>query len=69
MNTVTIKLKKVPDLYLECESVTPDKFAGKSLEEIAALPCSEGKRERLLMRRRSTSMVLEPPSVSISVHG
>ena len=48
MNTVTIKLKKVPDLYLECESVTPDKFAGKSLEEIAALPCSEGKRNYTL---------------------
>ncbi len=43
MATVTITLKKVPDLYLECESITPDKFAGKTAEQIAALPCSEGK--------------------------
>lgn len=44
METVTITLKTVPDLYLECESVTPDKFAGKTAEQIADLPCSEGKR-------------------------
>lgn len=43
MSTVTITLKKVPDLYLECDAVTPDKFAGKSLDAIAELQCSQGK--------------------------
>lgn len=47
MATVTLTLKKVPDLYLECDSITPDKFAGKGAEAIAALPCSEGKRNYL----------------------
>lgn len=43
MATVTVTLKKVPELYLECESITPDKFAGKNAEQIASLPCAEGK--------------------------
>lgn len=43
METVTVTLKSIPDLYLECEGITPDKFAGKSLEEIAEIPCSLGK--------------------------
>ncbi len=36
-------LAKEPELYLECYSVTPDHFAGKSLAEIADLPAHEGK--------------------------
>lgn len=43
METVTMTLVQQPELYLECYSVTPDKFAGKSLADIAALPAHEGK--------------------------
>ncbi|PWR71362.1 formylmethanofuran dehydrogenase subunit C [Methanospirillum lacunae] len=43
METVTMTLVQQPELYLECYSVTPDKFAGKSLTEIADLPAHEGK--------------------------
>ena len=35
-------LVQQPELYLECNSVTPDQFAGKSLSEIADLPAHEG---------------------------
>jgi Formylmethanofuran dehydrogenase subunit C len=43
MDTVTLTLKKVPGLFLECDSITPDKFAGKAAAEIAELPCAQGK--------------------------
>ncbi|MDD1729289.1 MAG: formylmethanofuran dehydrogenase subunit C [Methanospirillum sp.] len=43
METVTMTLVQHPELYLECYSVTPDLFAGKSLAEIADLPAHEGK--------------------------
>ena len=43
MDTVTMTVKDLPELYLECYSVTPDNFAGKSLAEIAELPAHEGK--------------------------
>ncbi len=43
METVTMTLASKPELFLECYSVTPDKFAGLSLAEIAALPAHEGK--------------------------
>ena len=42
MNTVTLTPKKQPDLYLEVNSITPDAFAGKSPEQIGALPVYEG---------------------------
>lgn len=45
MDTVTMTLKQEPELYLECYSVSPDAFAGKTLSEIAQLPAHEGKVE------------------------
>lgn len=42
MNTVTMTVKDLPELYLECYSVSPDNFAGKSLAEIQELPAHEG---------------------------
>ncbi|HJJ83417.1 MAG TPA: formylmethanofuran dehydrogenase subunit C [Methanocorpusculum sp.] len=41
--TVTVTLTKQPELYLEADQITPDVFAGKSLEEIGAIFISEGK--------------------------
>ena len=43
METITMNLVQQPELYLECYSVTPDAFAGKSIAEIAQLPAHEGK--------------------------
>lgn len=43
MNTVTLTVKKQPELYLECENFTPDAFAGKKADEIAKLPVFQGK--------------------------
>jgi formylmethanofuran dehydrogenase, subunit C (EC 1.2.99.5) len=43
METITMTLVQEPELFLECYSVTPDLFAGKSLAEIADLPAHEGK--------------------------
>ena len=37
MSTVTLTPTQVPELYLEADNITPDHFAGKSAEEIAAL--------------------------------
>jgi len=43
MNTVTLTVKKAPDLYLECENVNPDVFAGKTASQIAELKGYQGK--------------------------
>ncbi|MDR3101793.1 MAG: formylmethanofuran dehydrogenase subunit C [Methanocalculaceae archaeon] len=43
MSTVTVTLKKQPELYFEADLITPDQFAGKSAEEIGAVEISEGK--------------------------
>jgi formylmethanofuran dehydrogenase subunit C len=43
MNTVTLTIKKQPELYLELEKVNPDTFAGKKADEIAKLPVYQGK--------------------------
>jgi formylmethanofuran dehydrogenase subunit C len=43
MNTITVTLIKQPGLYFEADFITPDQFAGKSVEEIGALELSEGK--------------------------
>ncbi len=43
MNTVTITIKKQPDLYLEADCFTPDALAGKNVDEIAELPVFIGK--------------------------
>ena len=48
MNTVTMTVKKVPELYMECEQVNPDAFAGKTAEAIAALPGYQGKMQSTL---------------------
>lgn len=43
MNTVTITIKKQPDLFLEADCFTPDALAGKKADEIAELPVFIGK--------------------------
>ncbi len=43
MNTVTITIKKQPDLYLEADCFTPDALAGKKADEIKELPVFIGK--------------------------
>ncbi|MDD3574713.1 MAG: formylmethanofuran dehydrogenase subunit C [Methanospirillum sp.] len=43
MKTATITLKNPPTLYLEADVITPDSFAGKSKDEILALPVYEGR--------------------------
>ena len=43
MNTVTLTVKKVPGVFLECEKVNPDAFAGKTADQIAQLPAFQGK--------------------------
>jgi formylmethanofuran dehydrogenase subunit C len=43
MNTVTLTVKKQPELYLECENVNPDAFAGKKADDIAKLGAYQGK--------------------------
>jgi formylmethanofuran dehydrogenase subunit C len=42
MSTVELTLKQQPELYLETEKISPDSFAGKSADEIAALDVYEG---------------------------
>jgi len=42
METVTIKMKNVPALYLEADNVSPDIFAGKTATQIADLHVYEG---------------------------
>lgn len=48
MNTVTLTLKSQPTIFLEVDQITPDAFAGKKPDEIAALPVYEGSRRRSL---------------------
>ena len=48
MKTVTLTVKQVPELYLECENITPDTFAGKKADEIAQLPAYQGKEDTTL---------------------
>ena len=43
MNTVTLTVKKAPELFLECEHVNPDAFAGKTADQIAKLGVYQGK--------------------------
>ena len=42
MKKVELTIKQQPELYLETEIITPDVFAGKSVEQIEALPVYEG---------------------------
>ena len=48
MNTVTLTVKKVPDLFLECENVNPDIFAGKTADQIGKLGTYQGKETSAL---------------------
>ena len=43
METITLTVKKAPELYLECENFNPDTFAGKTNEQIASMPVFQGK--------------------------
>src|SRR5262245_20839892 len=45
MSAVTLTLKQPPSVPLEAESICPDVFAGRKLDEIRALPVFLGKRE------------------------
>ena len=48
METVTLTIKRAPTLYLEAENVTPDALAGKSLDQIRALPVFMGNEQYTL---------------------
>ncbi len=48
MKEVTLTLRKPPVLSLEAENISPDVFAGKSVEEIKELPVLHGTKERPL---------------------
>jgi len=48
MNTVTLTTKAKPDLYLEVDNINPDRIAGKTNEEIAALHLYEGSTQHPL---------------------
>ncbi len=48
METVTLTIKSQPGLFLEADTITPDAFAGKNAEEIAALPVHVGREEHRL---------------------
>ena len=43
MNTVTLTVKKEPELFLECEQVNPYAFAGKTIDQISKLTGYHGK--------------------------
>ncbi|MDN7025278.1 formylmethanofuran dehydrogenase subunit C [Methanoculleus sp. FWC-SCC1] len=48
METVTLTIKNQPSLYLEADNISPDAFAGKSAENIAALHAYEGNTQTTL---------------------
>ncbi len=48
MKTVTLTLREEPELFLDAYMITPDNFAGKSLESIGALEIYEGKQKTTL---------------------
>ncbi len=43
-----LQLRNLPDVPLEAETITPDRFAGKSAAEIAALPVAVGNQRGCL---------------------
>lgn len=45
METVTLTIKKTPTLMLEAEAISPDGLAGKSLDQIKALPVHMGREQ------------------------
>jgi formylmethanofuran dehydrogenase subunit C len=48
MKTVTLTIGEEPELFLDAYMITPDNFAGKSLESIAALEIYEGNQKSTL---------------------
>ncbi|MFW9970740.1 MAG: formylmethanofuran dehydrogenase subunit C [Candidatus Odinarchaeota archaeon] len=48
MSEIKLKLKKVPDFPLEAETISPDKFAGKTLAEIKKLIVYHGNEEKTI---------------------
>lgn len=48
METVTLTITSQPDLFLEAECISPDVFAGKTIEEIADLTTYIGREEHRL---------------------
>ncbi|HMA04442.1 MAG TPA: formylmethanofuran dehydrogenase subunit C, partial [Methanomicrobiales archaeon] len=48
MNTITLTSKAKPELFLEADNITPDRFAGKTNDEIAALHLYEGSTQHAL---------------------
>jgi formylmethanofuran dehydrogenase subunit C len=61
-------LFKVP---VEAQSVSPDSFAGKTLDEISKLPVWEGNRQRVLkdLFEIEGESAAKPEDVSIHLHG
>ena len=45
MPEITLTMKQRSDMYIECDSVTPDNFAGKGADEIQKLPVWLGNHE------------------------
>lgn len=45
METVTLTIKNAPTLMLEAEAISPDGLAGKTLDQIRALPVHMGREE------------------------
>ncbi len=45
MKELTLKVKKIPQLGIDAEAISPDMMAGKSLEEIKNLKIYEGKKK------------------------
>ena len=62
MNTVTLTPKAKPDLYLEVDNINPDRFAGKTNEEIAALHLYEGSTQHLLGKVLRCLRIVGPDS-------
>src|SRR5271157_1215874 len=48
MPEITLTLKQQPEMDLECDCISPNKFAGKGDQDIAALPVWLGNRQQAL---------------------
>lgn len=68
---VVLRPKRVFKVPVGAECITPDAFAGKSVEEIGKLKAWEGNRERNLneLFRVGGESVAEPEEVSIQIFG
>jgi len=68
---VVLRPKRVFRVPVEAESITPDVFAGKSVEEIGKLKVWEGNRERSLneLFKVEGESGVKPEEVSIRIYG